>query len=88
VTVTERPRGRPGRKVPGGELARVALALPRDLLAEIDKLRGPVERATWIRNVLEERVRGGEAQSVREVLEYAARRGLSPEKLADALGEL
>lgn len=80
---------KPGRKPePGGPTEVVSVRLPTAVLAEIDRLRGPVERRTWMRQVLEERVAGGEAQALREVLEYAARRGLSPERLADALSDL
>lgn len=72
-------RGRP----PIG--ARVPLALPADLIEQIDELRGRETRSSWIRGVLDAAVRGGESEAVREVLAYAERRGISRDRLAEVL---
>ena len=63
----------------------IGLRIPQELLEALDEARGPVDRSTWIRQVLEDRLMDSEAKAVREVLEYARQRGVSTGALANAL---
>lgn len=50
---TPRRQGGPPRLE---DRASVMIYLPRDLLEEVDRLRGPVPRSTWVRELLEREV--------------------------------
>ena len=60
----------------------VAIRLPVDLLERLDDARGDVDRSTWIRQVLEDRLLDAEKKALAEVVEYASRRGVTLEQLA------
>jgi hypothetical protein len=67
---------------PAGAL--IGVRLPGELLAAIDAARGTVERSTWVRQVIEDHLVTGDLRAIREVVEYAARRGVTGEQLAAA----
>lgn len=76
---------RPGRPttIAGAEI--ISLRLPAELVARIDRIRGDVERSTWIRSVLEEHTSIGVEQALAEVVAFARRRGISEQRLAELL---
>jgi hypothetical protein len=76
------PGKRKSPRPPAGAL--IGVRLPGALLAAIDAARGTVERSTWVRQVLEDHLVTGDLRAIREVVEYAARRGVTGEQMAAA----
>jgi regulator of sirC expression with transglutaminase-like and TPR domain len=64
---------------------QLALRVDAELLAAIDSARGKRGRAEWIRDVLEQHALTSDLRAVREVIEYATRRGVTREMMAAAL---